>query len=91
MKKGEFVKAVSSGSGTQLSLSDVEKVVDAAFREMGRAVAGDSRFAWAGFGTFTVKERAARKGRNPQTGESMDVAASRTVGFKPAPSLKGML
>ena len=91
MKKGAFVKAVSSGSGTKLSLSEVEKLVDAAFREMGQAVSGEGRFAWPGFGTFTVRERRARQGRNPQTGETMKVAASRTVGFKPAPSLKGML
>ena len=91
MKKGELVKAVVTGSGTELSAKDVEKVLDAAFREMGQAVCRDSRFAWPGFGTFTVKERKARQGRNPGTGEVMKIAASRTVGFKPAPSLKGSL
>lgn len=91
MKKGEFVKAVVAGSETKLSGRDVEKVVEAAFREMGRAVSAEGRFAWPGFGTFTVRERSARQGRNPRTGEDMKVAASRTVGFKAAPSLKGGL
>ena len=91
MKKGEFVKAVASGSGTELTVRDVEKVVDAVFREMGRAVCGSGRFVWPGFGTLTVKERAARQGRNPRTGEIMKVEASKTVNFKPAPALKGRL
>ena len=91
MKKGEFVKAVASGSGTELSVREVARVLEAAFREMGGAVSGDGRFAWPGFGTFTVKERAARQGRHPRTGEAMKVAASRKVAFKPAPSLKGSL
>ena len=91
MKKGEFVKAVVRGSETELTIKDAEQIVDAVFREMGRAVSGDGRFAWPGFGTFTVKERSARSGRHPGTGETMDVAASRTVGFKPAPALKGEL
>ena len=91
MKKGEFVKAVVAGSATKLSGRDMEKVGDAVFREMGRAVSGSGRFAWPGFGTFTVRERSERQGRNPRTGEDMKVAASRTVGFKPAPALKGGL
>jgi DNA-binding protein HU-beta len=44
-----------------------------------------------GFGTFTVKKRAARMGRNPKTGESMKIAASKSVGFKASSSLKGGL
>ena len=91
MKKGEFVKAVAGDSGTELAAKDVEKVVAAVFREMGRAVSGSNRFAWPGFGTFVVKDRAARQGRNPRTGESMKVKASRTVTFKPAPGLKAGL
>ena len=91
MKKGEFVKAVASGSGTKLTVRDAEKIVDAVFGEMGRAVSGNRRFAWPGFGTLAVRERAARQGRNPRTGEVMEVKASRTVSFKPAPALKGKL
>jgi len=85
MNKGEFVKAGVNGSETQLTAKDAAKLVDAVFREMGQAVSGEGRFAWPGFGTFTVTERATRQGRNPRTGEAM------TVAFKPAPALKGAL
>jgi len=91
MKKSEFVKAVVNGSEAELTAKDAEKIVDAVFREIGQAVSKEGRLAWPGFGTFTVKERAARQGRNPGTGESIEIAASRTVGFKPAPALKGSL
>lgn len=87
----EFVKAVAHSSGTEITLKDLEKIVDTVFLEMGRAVSGNGRFVWPGFGTFTVKDRAARQGRNPRTGESMSVDASKTVGFKPAPGLKDSL
>ena len=91
MKKAEFVKAVVRGSETKLTVKDVERVVEAVFREMGRTVCRSGRFAWPGFGTFTVKDRAARQGRNPRTGETMKVEASKTVAFKAAPTLKGNL
>ena len=92
MKKAEFVKAVVSGSETELTVQDAEKIADAVFRKMGQVVLAEGRSAWPGFGTFAVRERAARQGRNPRTGETMKVvAASRTVAFKPAPALKGRL
>ena len=91
MTKSEFVKAVVAGSETELNAKGAARIVDAVFREIGQAVSGEGRFAWPGFGTFTVKERAARQGRNPGTGESINIEASRTVAFKPAPTLKGGL
>ncbi|HZH81728.1 MAG TPA: HU family DNA-binding protein, partial [Phototrophicaceae bacterium] len=48
-------------------------------------------FQVPGFGTFTVRSRKARKGRNPQTGAVINIKASRSVGFKPAPVLKNGL
>ena len=74
-----------------LSKRDAGEILDALFGQVGRAVREDGRFAWPGFGTFTVKDRAARQGRNLRTGEPMAVKASRTVGFKPAPGLKNSL
>ena len=70
MTKGEFVKAVVERSETELTVKDAEKIVEVVFREMGRAVSGKGRFVWPGFGTFTVRDRAARQGRNPRTGET---------------------
>ena len=49
------------------------------------------RFSYPGFGTFLVRNRKARKGRNPQTGAEIQIKASKTVGFKPAPKLKNLL
>ncbi len=66
-------------------------VIDAAFESISKAIKKDKRFSYPGFGTFTVRTRKARKGRNPQTGEEIKIKASKTCGFKPAPTLKGML
>ena len=86
MTKAEFIAQVAESGG--LTKKDTEAVLEAMFATMGNAVREEKRFSYPGFGTFTVKERAARQGRNPQTGETMPVKASRTVGFKPAPSLR---
>ena len=58
---------------------------------MHKAIKKDKRFSYPGFGTFTVKKRKARKGRNPKTGEIIDIAPTRTVAFKPAPNFKASL
>ena len=91
MTKPEFVDQVVKASGGGLTKKDTNSVLDAAFEVMGGAIGEEKRFTYPGFGTFTVKERSARKGRNPQTGEAIKVKASRTVSFKPAPSLKDSL
>ena len=91
MTKPEFVDQVVKASGGGLTKKDTNSVLDAAFEVMGRAIGEDKRFTYPGFGTFTVKERSARKGRNPQTGKEIRIKASRTVSFKPAPSLKDAL
>ena len=91
MTKSEFVDQVVKASGGGLTKKDTITVLDTAFEVMGRAIGKDKRFTYPGFGTFTVKERSARKGRNPRTGEAIKVKASRTVSFKPAPSLKDSL
>ena len=89
MTKAEFIAQVAESVG--LTKKDTEAVVEAMFATMGKAVREAKRFAYPGFGTFTVKERAARQGRNPQTGETLAVKASRTVSFKPALVLKDSL
>ena len=88
MKKAELINQVVKDSGTTLSKQDTATILDAAFVAIGEAIRDDKRFAWPGFGTFTVRERVARKGRNPQTGKEIKIKASRTVGFKPAPTLR---
>ena len=82
---------VTSSSGVSLSKKDTETLLEATFNAIGQAVCKEKRFAYPGFGTFTLRERTARKGRNPQTGATMKIKASKTIAFKPTPSLKDSL
>ncbi len=78
--KLELVGVVAERTG--LSKADVGKVLDEALAEIRRTVAGGQTVALRGFGTFRRSERSARKGRNPRTGEELDIAASRSLAFK---------
>lgn len=91
MTRKQLIDRVVESSEVRLSKGEAGQLLDALFGSMGRAVRDNGRFSWPGFGTFTVRDRAPRQGRNPRTGETMQVAATRTVGFKPAPALKGSL
>lgn len=91
MTKAEFVDQVVKSAGVELSKKDAAGVLDTVFNVIGATIKDESRFSYPGFGTFTVKERSARKGRNPRTGAAINIKASKTVGFKPAPNLKQSL
>ena len=92
MTKDELVTAViKSCKGDDLTKRLVSDVIDATFDNIGKSIKKEKRFAYPSFGTFTVRNRKARKGRNPQTGAEIRIKASKTVGFKPAPSLKSSL
>lgn len=92
MTKAELVdQVVKASKSTNLSKKAAGEILDVVFDTVGKAIKKESRFAYPGFGTFTVKKRAARKGRNPRTGSEIRIKASKTVGFKPAPSLKKTL
>lgn len=86
MTKSDLINAVAKGG--KLSKRAAGDAVDVTFENLARAIKKNKRFQVPGFGTFTVRSRKARKGRNPQTGAEIAIKASRTVGFKPAPSLK---
>jgi len=86
MTKGDLINAVAKG--VKLSKRAAGDAVDATFQALARGIKKDKRFQVPGFGTFTVRSRKARKGRNPQTGAEINIKASRTVGFKPAPAMK---
>ena len=77
--------------GDDLSKRLVSDVIDATFESIGKSIKKEKRFSYPAFGTFTVRKRKERKGRNPQTGEEIKIKASKTVGFKPAPTLKSSL
>lgn len=86
MTKGDLIDAVAKSA--KLSKREAENAVDATFEVIARAIKKSKRFQFPGFGTFTLRSRKARKGRNPQNGAIINIKASRTVGFKPAPTLK---
>lgn len=86
MNKGQLVDAVASELG--LSKAAASRSVDAVINCIGSGIKADESVTIVGFGTFSRKERAARTGRNPVTGEPLQIKASTTVGFKPASALK---
>ena len=92
MTKTELIDAVQSATASHdLSKSAVGDVIEATFDAISDTIKKDERFSLPGFGTFTVRSRKAREGINPQTREKIQIAASKTVGFKPAPKLKSSL
>ena len=88
MNKQEFVDKVHQAAGVEHSKSATTAVIEAVFDSMAEVVQAEQSFRWPGFGTFESRQRAARKGFNPQTGESIKIKASTTVGFRPATALK---
>jgi len=86
MNKAELIAQVSEKS--DMTKKDAEKAVSALLSTIEEALAGGDKVQLVGFGTFEVRERAARKGRNPQTGEEIEIAAARVPVFKPGKSLR---
>lgn len=89
MNKTDLVNAVSEQ--TQLSKKDATKAVDAVFEAIADTLKEGDKVQLIGFGNFEVRERAARKGRNPQTGQEIEIAASKVPAFKPGKALKDAL
>ncbi len=90
MTKAELISAVQKAN-KDVSKRAVEDIIDMTFSTLGRAIKKDARFAYPGFGVFTVRNRKGRQGRNPKTGEIITIKPSRTIGFRPAPTLKKSL
>ena len=86
MNKGELIDAVAASAG--LSRADATKAVDAVLETVTSTLAGGNSVSLVGFGTFSVKARAARMGRNPRTGEAIQIKASNVPGFKAGKALK---
>ena len=89
MKKVELVEKVVEKTG--VTKADATRVHGAIFEIFSDALVAGDKVAVAGFGTFSVGERAAREGRNPQTGETLKIAASKSVKFKASSALKDAL
>jgi len=89
MTKADLVNMVSQNKALgDVSKKAVAAVIDETFEQLKKAIRKDERFSFPGFGTFNKKKRAARTGRNPQTGEKIKIKAQTTVGFRPAQALK---
>ena len=86
MNKGELIESVAGAAG--LSRADATKAVDAVLDAVQSTLSGGGAVSLVGFGTFSVKARAARMGRNPRTGEPIQIKASNVPGFKAGKALK---
>ena len=86
MNKSELVAAVAESAG--LSKAEAGRAVDALTGAVTSALASGDTVALVGFGTFGVKARAARDGRNPQTGQPIEIKAAKVPTFKPGKALK---
>ncbi len=85
MNKGELVSAIADKSG--LSKAASEKALNAMISAIGDSLKKGQRVGLVGFGSFSVSQRSARKGRNPQTGKEITIAAKKVVKFKPGADL----
>ena len=86
MNKSELIDAIAADAG--LSKADAGKALDATLSAVTGALKKGNTVSLVGFGTFQVKDRAARTGRNPQTGATIQIAAAKVPGFKAGKALK---
>ena len=89
MNNADLAEKVAEAHG--LSRADARKVVDTVFAAIADAAASNDEVSLSGFGKFKVKASAAREGRNPSTGETIKIAASKKLGFSPAKAIKDRL
>ena len=86
MNKGELTDAIAAGAG--ISKADAGKALDSAIGAITGALKKGDRVSVVGFGSFSVSKRAARTGRNPQTGAEIKIAAKKVAKFKAGKGLK---
>ena len=89
MNKTELIGEVAGKAG--ITKKDAEKVINAFFTTVEEGLKTGDKIQLIGFGTFEVRDRQARKGRNPQTGTEIDIPAARVPAFKPGKALKDAL
>ncbi len=86
MNKSELIDAIAASA--DIPKAQAGRALDAVIEAVTEALKKDDQVALVGFGTFSVKERAARSGRNPQTGQPIDIPAAKIPTFKPGKALK---
>lgn len=90
MTKSELVDHVCKNH-SGLSKKSCADIVDSVFDAVQHSIKSETKFAYPGFGTFVVRSRKARTGRDPRTGAEIKIKASKTVGFRPAKAFKEQL
>lgn len=91
MTKAELIEKLYAKYDGEVTKKLAADMVEAVFENLSGAIRKDKRFSYPGFGTFVVRTRKARPGRNPQTGEAIKIKASKTVGFRAAKAFKDKL
>ena len=86
MNQSDLIANVARATG--LAKADAERAVKATLNEIGDAIERKEEVNLAGFGTFRIEHRNARTGRNPQTGEAMDIPAKNVIKFSPGKALR---
>lgn len=86
MNKADLVQAVAAAA--EMSKADATRAIDAVLDSISDALKKNDQVTLIGFGTFSVRERAARLGRNPRTKEPIDIKAAKVPAFKPGKALK---
>lgn len=89
MNNADLADKIADDAG--LTKADARKIVDGLFTAVAEAAANGDEISISGFGKFKVKESAAREGRNPATGATIQIAASKKLGFTPAKAVKDRL
>lgn len=89
MNKAELIDAVADDS--DLTKASAARALDSAIENITNALRDGNSVTLVGFGTFTVRQREARMGRNPRTGEAIQIKASKVPGFKAGKALKDAL
>lgn len=89
MNKHELISAIAQDA--ELTKKDAENALAAAVKAISNALAEGDKVQIVGFGTFEIRERAARTGKNPRTGEIIDIAASKVPAFKAGKALKDLV
>lgn len=91
MNKAELIESIQAALGKDATKRSADEALEAVLSSIAAGVKKDQKVQIIGFGTFEVKKRPARQGRNPKTGEPMQINASQSVSFKPSSVLKASL
>ena len=91
MTKAEMIDKMVKKHSHELTKKLAGELMNEMFELMAKTIKKEKKFSYPGFGTFMLRTRKARNGRNPQTGETIRIKASKTVGFRPAKGLKDRL